>query len=79
LLGGIAVLALGGLALLGRGRGRRPPLARRRSLPRPRLDASYTRAQSATFLAWRAHPDLAWYVAGSALVAGAALLVAGWG
>ena len=79
LLGGIGVLALGALALLGRRRGGRPPLARRRSPPRPRVGASYARAQSATLLAWRGHPDLAWYVAGGALVAGAALLVAGWG
>ena len=79
LLGGIAVLALGGLALLGRRRGGRPPLARRRSLPRPRLGASYARAQSTTFLVWRAHPDLAWYVAGGALAVGAGLVVAGWG
>jgi len=79
LVGGIVVLALGGLALLARGRGERPPLVRRRSLPRPRVGASYARAHSATLLAWRAHPDLAWYVAGGALVAGAALVVAGWG
>ena len=79
LLGGVAVLVLGGLALLVRGRGRRPPLARRPSLPRPRLGSTYARAHSATILAWRGHPDLAWYVAGGALVAGAALVVAGWG
>ena len=78
LLGGIAVLVLGGLALLVRGRGRRPPLARRPSLPRPRLGSTYARAHSATLLVWRGHPDLAWYVAGGALVAGAALVVAGW-
>jgi hypothetical protein len=79
LIGGVAVLALGGLALLGRGRGLRPPLGRRPSLPRPRLGASYARAHSATLLVWRGHPDLGWYVAGGALAAGAALLVAGWG
>jgi hypothetical protein len=78
LLGGIAVLALGGLALLGRGRRARPPLARRRSLPRPRVGVSYARAQSATLLVWRAHPDVAWYVAGGALAVGAGLVVAGW-
>ena len=80
LLGGVAVLALGGLALLGRSRSRRPPLTRRPSLPRPRprLGSTYARAHSATVLAWRGHPDLAWYVAGGALVAGAALVVAGW-
>ena len=78
LLGGVAVLALGGLALLGRSRSRRPPLTRRPSLPRPRVGASYARAHSATLLAWRGHPDLAWYLAGGALVAGAALVVAGW-
>jgi hypothetical protein len=78
LLGGIAVLGLGGLALLSRGRGRRPPLSRRPSLRRPRLGPSYARAQSATLLAWREHPDLAWYVAGGALAVGAGLLVAGW-
>ena len=82
LLAGIAVLAVGGLALLLRRR--RPPLrrvsglVRRPLLPRPRLGTSYARAQSATLLAWRDHPDLAWYVAGGALVAGAALVVAGW-
>jgi hypothetical protein len=79
LLGGIAVLALGGLALLGRGHGERPPLARRRSPPRPRVGASYARAHSATLLAWRGHPDMAWYVAGGALAVGAGLVVAGWG
>jgi hypothetical protein len=79
LLGGVAVLAVGGLALLVRGRGRRPPLARPRSLPRPRVSSTYARAHSAAILAWRGHPDLAWYVAGGALVAGAALVVAGWG
>ena len=79
LLGGIAVLAVGLLAVLVRARRRRPPLARRPSLPRPRVGPSYARAHSATILAWRAHPDLAWYVAGGALVAGAALVVAGWG
>ena len=79
LLGGVAVLALGGLALLGRNRSRRPPLTRRPSLPRPRVGSTYARAHSATLLAWRGHPDLAWYVAGGALVAGAALVAAGWG
>jgi hypothetical protein len=81
-LGGIAVLAVGGLAFLVRRR--RPSvrrlrrLVRRPSVPRPRLGSSYARAHSATLLAWRAHPDLAWYVAGGALVAVAALVVAGW-
>ena len=79
LLGGVAVLAVGGLALFGGDRGRRPPLRRRRSLPRPRLGATYARAHSATFAAWREHPDLAWYVGGGALAVGAGLLVAGWG
>jgi hypothetical protein len=79
LLGGIAVLVLGGVALLGRGRGARPPLARRPALSRPRVSASYARAHSATLLAWRGHPDLAWYVAGGALAVGAGLVVAGWG
>jgi hypothetical protein len=79
LLGGVAVLALGGLALLGRSRSRRPPLARRPSLPRPRVGSTYARAHSATLLAWRQHPDLAWYVAGGALAVGAGLVVAGWG
>ena len=79
LLAGISVLSLGGLALLVRRRHSRPPLVRRPSLPRPGLGSSYARAHSATLLAWRGHPDLAWYVAGGALVAGAALLVAGWG
>jgi hypothetical protein len=78
LLGGVVVLVLGGLALLVRGRRPRPPLVRRPSLPRPRLGSTYARAHSATLLAWRGHPDLAWYVAGGALVAGAALVVAGW-
>jgi len=74
-LGGIAVLALGGLALLARRR--RPPLrrlpgrARRPSLTQLRLGSSYA-------LAWREHPDLAWYLAGGALAAGAGLAVAGW-
>jgi hypothetical protein len=73
-LGGIAVLVLGGLALLARRR--RPPLrrlpgrARRPSLQRPRLASSHA-------LAWREHPDLAWYLAGGALAIGAALAVAG--
>jgi hypothetical protein len=79
--GGIAVLAASGLAFLVRRRRRSAwrltGLVRRPSLPRPRLGASYARAHSATVLAWRAHPDLAWYVAGGALVAGAALVVTG--
>jgi hypothetical protein len=79
LLGGVAVLALGGVVLLGGRRSRRPPLSRRPSLPRPRVATTYARAHSATLLAWRGHPDLAWYVAGGALVAGAALVAAGWG
>lgn len=79
LLGGVAVLALGGLALLGRSRSRRPPLARRPSLPRPRVGSTYARAHAATHLVWREHPDLAWYVAGGALAVGAGLVVAGWG
>jgi hypothetical protein len=79
LLGGVAVLILGGLALLGRGRSRRPPLTHRPSLPRPRVGPTYARAHSATLLAWRDHPDLAWYVAGGALAVGAGLVVAGWG
>jgi hypothetical protein len=79
LLGGIAVLSLGGLALLLRGPRRRPPLARHPSLPRRRIGSSYGRAHAATLLAWRAHPDLAWYVAGGALAVGAGLVVAGWG
>ena len=77
LLGGTAVLVLGLLVLLLRRRSR-PPLSRRPSLPRPRVGSTYARAHSATVLAWRGHPDLAWYVAGGALVAGAALVVAGW-
>jgi hypothetical protein len=82
-VGGIALVALAALALLVRRR--RPPVRRLRgrvprpSFPRPRLGTSYARAHSATLLAWRAHPDLAWYVAGGALVAGAALVIAGWG
>ena len=75
-LGGIAVLAAGGLAFLVRRRGRSP--RRLSGLPRPRLGPSYARAQSATLLAWHGHPDLAWYVAGGALAVGAGLLVAGW-
>ena len=71
--GGIAVLGLGALALLVRRR--RRSLAR--LVSRPRIGASYARVHSATVLAWRAHPDLAWYVAGGALVAGAALVVTG--
>jgi MYXO-CTERM domain-containing protein len=71
--GGIAVLGLGALALLVRRR--RRSLAR--LVSRPRIGASYARAQSATVLAWRAHPDLAWYVAGGALAVGAGLVVAG--
>jgi hypothetical protein len=78
LLGGVVVLTLGGLALLSRSGSRRPPLTRRPSLPRPRVGASYARAHSATLLAWRTHPDFAWYVAGGALAVGAGLLVAGW-
>jgi hypothetical protein len=79
LLGGVAVLTLGGLALLGRRRSRRPPLTRRPSLPRPRVGSTYARAHAATHLVWREHPDLAWYVAGGALAVGAGLVVAGWG
>jgi MYXO-CTERM domain-containing protein len=73
--GGIAVLGLGALAFLVRRR--RRSLRRLVTRPRPRIGASYARAQSATLLAWRAHPDLAWYVAGGVLVAGAALVVTG--
>jgi hypothetical protein len=75
-LGGIAVLVLGGLVLLARRRRPRPPLrrlpgrARRPSFQRPRLASSHA-------LAWREHPDLAWYLAGGALAIGAALAVAG--
>lgn len=79
LLGGIAVLSLGGLALLVRGPRRRPPLAHPPSLPRARVGLSYARTHSATLLAWREHPDLAWYLAGGALAVGAGLVVAGWG
>jgi hypothetical protein len=79
LLGGVAVLALGGLALLGRSRSSRPPLTRRPSLPRPRVGSTYARAHAATHLVWHEHPDLAWYVAGGALAVGAGLVVAGWG
>jgi hypothetical protein len=79
LLAGISVLSAGGLALLARRRRPRPPLVRRPSLPRPRIGWSYARAQSATLLAWRDHPDVAWYVAGGALAVGAGLVVAGWG
>jgi hypothetical protein len=79
LLAGIFVLSVGGLALLVRRRRSRPPLVRRPSLPRPRVGWSSVRAQSATLLAWRSHPDLAWYVAGGALAVGAGLVVAGWG
>ena len=72
-LGGIAVLAVGGLGFLAwRRRIRRP------SLPRARLASSYARAHSATLVAWYDHPNLVWYVAGGALVAGAALVAAGW-
>jgi len=46
---------------------------------RESVGASYVRAHSATLLAWRGHPDLAWYVAGGALAVGAGLVVAGWG
>ena len=79
LFGGVAVLFVGGLVLLDWGRVRRSLLPRRPSVPRPRVGASYARAHSAAFMALREHPDLAWYVAGGALVAGASLLVAGWG
>jgi hypothetical protein len=72
LLAGISVVSLGGLTLLVRRRRTRPPLVRRPSLPRPRLASSHA-------LAWREHPDLAWYVAGGALAVGAGLVVAGWG
>jgi MYXO-CTERM domain-containing protein len=79
--GGFALFAVAALAFLLRRR--RPPLrrltglVRRPSLPRPRPGPSYARAHSATLAAWRHHPDLAWYLAGGALVAGAALVVAG--
>ena len=72
-LGGIAVLAVGGLGFLAWRRRIRPP-----SLPRPRLASSYARAHSATLLAWHDHPNFVWYVAGGTLVAGAALVAAGW-
>ena len=74
-LGGIGVLAACGLAFFVRRRGL--PVRRLTSLPRPRLGSSYARAPSAALVVWRAHPDLAWYVAGGALVAGAALVVTG--
>jgi LPXTG-motif cell wall-anchored protein len=74
-LGGIAVLGIGGLVLLVRRR--RRSLRRLVTRPRPRIGASYSRAHSATLLAWRAHPDLAWYLAGGALAVGAGLAVAG--
>jgi hypothetical protein len=70
-LGGIAS-GLGALGLL--------LLVRRRRLSgrlRPRLGSSYERAHTATLLAWHEHPALVWYVAGGALVAGAALVVVG--
>jgi hypothetical protein len=70
-LGGSAVLFALGLAFLVRRRRRLVRL-------RPRLGSSYARAQSATVVAWHEYPALVWYLAGSALVAGAALLVAGW-
>jgi hypothetical protein len=56
---------------------RRLRLPVRRALPW--LGASCSRAHTATLMAWHDHPDLAWYVAGVALVAGAALVVASWG
>ena len=59
---------------------RRPPLRRRPSRVRqPRLAPSYARAHATILVFWRRHPDLAWYVAGGALAAGGALVVAGWG
>ena len=70
-LGGSAVLFALGLAFLVR-------RLRFSMRLRPRLGSSYARAHSATLLAWHEHPALVWYVAGGALVAGAALLVAGW-
>jgi hypothetical protein len=72
MLGGAAFLFVLGLVFLVR----RLRLSVR---VRPRVGASYARAQSAALVAWHEHPDLAWYVAGGALVAGAALVVAGWG
>jgi hypothetical protein len=71
-LGGIAC-GLGALGLL--------LLVRRRRLSvrlRPRLGSPSQRAHSVTVLAWREHPDLAWYVAGGVLAVCAGLAVAGW-
>jgi MYXO-CTERM domain-containing protein len=70
-LGAAVLLFVLGLAFLVR--------RRRFSLRlRPRLGSSYARAHSATIVAWHEHPALVWYLAGGALVAGAALLAAGW-
>ena len=51
---------------------------RRRRRALPWLGASYSRAHSATLVAWHDHPDLVWYLAGIALVAGWVLVVASW-
>jgi hypothetical protein len=78
---GVTVAAVAAIALviLRRRRSRRL----RRGLPvsraLPWLGASYARAHSATLTTWHDHPDLVWYLAGVALVAGAALVVASWG
>ncbi|HYZ75963.1 MAG TPA: hypothetical protein VE596_01195 [Gaiellaceae bacterium] len=77
---GVAVAAVAAAALV--------ILRRRRSLRRrrgvwarralPWLGSSYARAHSGTLMAWRDHPGIAWYVAGAALVPGAALVVSSW-
>ena len=76
---GVTVAAVAATALVIR---RRRSRRRRLRLPVRRalawLGSSYPRAHTATVMAWRDHPDAAWYLAGVALVAGAALVVASW-
>ena len=75
----LAALAAIGLVIVRRRRFRRRRLRLSAGRAVPWLGSSYSRAHSATVMAWHDHPDLAWYLAGVALVAGAALVVASWG
>jgi hypothetical protein len=70
--GAVIFVAVAGIGL----RIKRRRLRRRHALARARL--SYARAHSATLTVWHGHPDLPWYVAGAALVAGATIVITSW-